>query len=200
EPESEDEEDLGFSSSIAPLPVEPDTDTPLRRIDLRQLNGITKPGSLTRNVNATSSPIPSSDMMTYDEDISPAAFVPHAAPQSNQRGSFEDHEMSTSGGPLKVTLVANLKPSAAPTIADFTDPIVRSLLRKAVRQYEALICGKNSFPSLAIQVQWATKVWEDSQINREKDCGDTEAPRYEFTDRMLRLVSHCSSSRQYTND
>ncbi|KAG6894037.1 hypothetical protein C0992_007729 [Termitomyces sp. T32_za158] len=97
----------------------------------------------------------------------------HTDPCEERSDGSDDAERQP--GLIKVLLIPNLNRSASPTLTDFIDPVVRSLLRKAIREYETLIVARNAFHSLAMQVQWATKSWNNAQDQRIHDIKDQDA-------------------------
>ncbi|KAF8054073.1 hypothetical protein FPV67DRAFT_1683440 [Lyophyllum atratum] len=94
--------------------------------------------------------------------------------------------------PLReVTLRPGLNLTQAPTLADFNDPKVQALLLRAIRDYEILVCTRGAFPPLSLRVQWAEACFSNAQKDAEGDndsLGNIESSRFEFTDRMLRLI------------
>ncbi|KAG6822345.1 hypothetical protein H0H92_014210 [Tricholoma furcatifolium] len=56
-----------------------------------------------------------------------------------------------------------------------------------------MICGKAPFPSLTLQIQWAAMVWKDSQDKRNQEKGNVDAPHYELSDRVIRVIKNRGS-------
>ncbi|KAF8057385.1 hypothetical protein FPV67DRAFT_1723987 [Lyophyllum atratum] len=94
--------------------------------------------------------------------------------------------------PLReVTLRPGLNLTQAPTLADFSNPKVQALLLRAIREYEILVCTRGAFPPLSLRVQWAEACFSNAQQDAEGNddsLGKEESSRFEFTDRMLRLI------------
>ncbi|KAF8159954.1 hypothetical protein B0H34DRAFT_705535 [Crassisporium funariophilum] len=213
EPESEDEDEdnILFSSSTKPLRpmVIPQTQTPeLRRIDLRK-EIPTSQVSRRAFLNMPSATLSSAGLtpshatatpFALDEDHSeppsdlhnqpgPTSFLHNKRPRSLSSTDTETppHLKKSKPQLLKVALRPGLVLTKPPTLTDFSDATVQALLLRAIREYEVLICSKGAFPSLAIRVQWAQTCWVNAQNDADKD-EEKSAPRYDFTDRMLRLV------------
>ncbi|KAG6807732.1 hypothetical protein H0H92_006578 [Tricholoma furcatifolium] len=210
EPESQDDEDCGFSSSIKHLPAtdqEPNH-TPLRRINLAQINDTVTTSKRRRvDSSATSSPQPpvetqsdnstrrrSASALFDNDDALQGSYTSNPSPQSDRSLDRDPSATPTSTETHRtrfvIELVPSLKESAPPTLADFADPIVRALLLTAMHEYEALVLSKSAFPSLATQALMATQCWNNSQTNRNSKVGDENATSFELTDRMLCLIKH----------
>ncbi|KAG6823151.1 hypothetical protein H0H92_011208 [Tricholoma furcatifolium] len=86
---------------------------------------------------------------------------------------------------MAVTLCPGLNLSEKPTLSDFEDPQVQSLLSKAIRHYESMIITKGPFPDHVLQAQRVRVCWDRVQAN---DGQKSEALVYELTERMTRLV------------
>ncbi|KAG6808948.1 hypothetical protein H0H92_002282 [Tricholoma furcatifolium] len=203
-PESEDEDEIGFSSSIRPLqPIEEqEKTTPLqvRRINLTELNQSTarrRSSQPTRSNRQNSQDSSDEDdhnqkiAKDFNERVQTAATA--AATNNDDTDSTDD---KTKAGLLTPRLIPDVKETAPPAITDYASPIVRRLLLAAVRKYQGCIIGRNAFPSLAVQVSWATTVWQEAQDERNEKIGDSDGPQYELTDRMLRLIKRRGSRIQ----
>ncbi|KAG6852036.1 hypothetical protein C0991_003717, partial [Blastosporella zonata] len=195
--ESEEEDgQLGFSSSIKPLAYSNQPlKTPLRRIDLSQLNQPQRQKQIPATSRTATSSLDNVDTTPatgHDNDgaINSDEADDHVEPEPLTPEKSDSHVDGIDWGSTtlqKVTPIqlAGLKLSGAPALSDFTDPIVRALLRTAMREYETLICTKTTFPSLEQQVQMATQCWNHAQ--------DEADVNYELTHRMIRLVKRRGS-------
>ncbi|KAF8157856.1 hypothetical protein B0H34DRAFT_432557 [Crassisporium funariophilum] len=216
-PESEDEDEGGivFSSSIRALDpiVVPQKKTPeIRRITLKEL-----PVSKTSRRDFVYLPSATSSSQGHFPAGTPTK--PSAAEQEHQAScddeAHDDYQQFTPSSTNKrphslssdtpqqprpkkaktlerVVLRAGLDLKKPPTLSDFTDVNVQALLLRAMHEYEAVVCTKGAFPGLSLRVQWAGTCWVNAQNDASGD-DDGSTPRYEFTDRMLRLMQRRGS-------
>ncbi|KAG6806311.1 hypothetical protein H0H92_011826 [Tricholoma furcatifolium] len=89
---------------------------------------------------------------------------------------------------MAVTLCSGLNLSEKPTLSDFQDPEVQSLLSKAIRHYESMIITKGPFPDHVVQAQRVRACWDRVQANNDQKSEDGSPLVYELTERMTRLV------------
>ncbi|KAG6823281.1 hypothetical protein H0H92_010739, partial [Tricholoma furcatifolium] len=166
-PERDDKE-IGFSSSIQPLQaIEEQEQTTLlqvRRIKLAELNCSTARRHTSQPESTHHKP---QNQDSGNEDDSDNQKITKNFNERVQTAAAADNSDSGTNdkptGLLTPRLVPDVKESAPPTITDYASPVVRSLLLAAVRKYEGHIIGRNAFPSLAVQVSWATTVWKEAQ-------------------------------------
>ncbi|KAG6904230.1 hypothetical protein DXG01_011601, partial [Tephrocybe rancida] len=159
--ESQDDEDMGFSSSIQPLQaVEEQEQTPLqvRRINLAELNrsvarhrptttAVSTPHDKDQNHGSPPRDTrPGSD--SEDDDINQQicdAFNCKANspdPAAADNSDLADNDTNQAGALLIPLLARDVKLNSAPTINDFANPIVRGLLLTGIRKYEGHVVGR----------------------------------------------------------
>ncbi|KAG5649533.1 hypothetical protein H0H81_003268 [Sphagnurus paluster] len=194
-PESEEEDSIMFSSSIKPIEVipTPESETqPLRQVyshdqQARQPTPLCSPSQRLATSSSTND-ITKMDCKHRMERQSPLVEKRPLSPSATSSPPSKSLKK-----PLLLVVLANgVKLSSAPKTADFRDAQVRTLILRAVREYEALICTKNSFPSLSVHAQWAESCWAIAQIvpNDELD----EGQRYKFTPRILGVIQRRGST------
>ncbi|KAG6916633.1 hypothetical protein DXG01_006053 [Tephrocybe rancida] len=178
--ESEDEEHLGFSSSIWPLErTNEPAHTPIHR------STACRPSQLTSVVNQT--PLHRHADLDNEGNNDQQATIPlnivggFVAVGGSVGAPANDDQPSSDSKPeasalLLARLCNGVKLTAAPAVNDYADPIVRSHLLGSIRKYEAHVAGRHAFPSLAVQVTWATDAWKEVQDERNEKIGDMDAP------------------------
>ncbi|KAG6884214.1 hypothetical protein C0992_006738, partial [Termitomyces sp. T32_za158] len=180
-----------------PAPQKP-LETPLCRITFSQLNQ-----SMGRS-RRTSTPVSATGSMSQDnaDSYRPEDLFNNVGHNCDDQCSDVDHNMSpphkkrpqslSNDSQLpsqKASLFPAVRLTAPPALGDYADPVVRGLLLTAMHEYEAMICAKSAFPSIGTQAQWAATCWRNAQDVRNQKVGEENTTSYEFTDRMLRLVS-----------
>ncbi|KAG6825027.1 hypothetical protein H0H92_005061, partial [Tricholoma furcatifolium] len=133
--ESEDDEDILFSSSIRPLEpqVDPNQDlvTPLRHAPRTSMHS--RPSEATEKNVQQSSPLPSSAVLNsvLRPQTNTASKRPRSSSSSQDSPTSDQKRLRPHE--LEVTLSAGVKLSDKPLITDFSDAKVQSLLDRMIR-------------------------------------------------------------------
>ncbi|KAG6818317.1 hypothetical protein H0H93_006021 [Arthromyces matolae] len=178
-PESKDDgETILFSSSVRPLaPSHINQDvTPLRRAPRESLHS-----QPTRNASPILSPTMTDATVLANKRARSLSITDSESTSTPSSKRPKPHE-------LLVTLRPGLKLSDKPTLRDFSDIKVQSLLNAAARDYECKIITSGPFPDHAQQLQRTRSCWDDVQLREGRKSDDGTILKYELTERMVRLI------------
>ncbi|KAG6823028.1 hypothetical protein H0H92_011675 [Tricholoma furcatifolium] len=114
--------------------------------------------------------------------MSPSAYLPKS-----------DSPKRLKPAELEVVLREGLKLSDKPTISDFSDARVQSLLSQATKHYESMIITRGPFPTHAAQAQRVRLCWDDAQVKEGRKAEDGSLLKFELTERMVRVVKNRGS-------